>query len=603
MPKRLFFILALVLTMLTPYATAAVRIKVNAPRKVTCGENFRIEYYVSTRDVDDFSGPRFPAAINVVYGPSRSEMSSYQVINGKTSGSSSVTFTYTCTIDKPGTVTVPTATITIGGKAYRTGAITITATGHAARGSSSRQSQSDDAMPMKTGGRITSNDLFITVTANKTNVHEQEPVVLTYRVYTRVNLTQLAGNMPDLKGFLTQEVPLPRQKSFSMGSYKGVPYQTTTWCQYVMYPQQTGKLTIPSIRFDGVVAVANPNIDPFDAFFNGNPNFSEVKKSIIAPSLSINVSKLPEPRPMEYSGAVGHFDIKSSILTAKPRTGENLSVRVAITGVGNMKLITAPKLKMGNDFDVFPAKLTDKTKLTDSGMSGTMYYDYVVVPHQKGNYTLPSLKLCYFDTGTNTYKTTSTEPISFRVEQGSRISNEDEDLLRKDINDIWHGSYSKPSTLFSLSSPVYYMLYGIVLIAFIVAFSLLRRSEKYRSNTSLRLSRRAGKTAAKHLRKAARLLKAGDTAAFYDELASALLNYASQRLSIPMSEFRTDELATTLERHGVEQSLAAELVDVMKQCEFARYAPGDPKTNMENLYKRSSDAIIRIEDSLSQAKS
>lgn len=579
-------------------AAAAVHIRVNAPRYVNCGENFRIEYTVSTRDVDNFTGPKFPPAVNVVYGPSRSEMSSYQVINGKASGSSSVTFTYTCTIDKPGKVTVPPATVSIAGKAYRTSSVTVTAGGHAARSSSGGGGSTAAGIPVKTSGRITANDLFITVTANKTNVHEQEPIVLTYRVYTRVNLTQLAGNMPDLKGFLTQEIPLPRQKTFSAGSYRGKLYQTTTWCQYVMYPQQTGKLTIPSIRFDGVVEVADPTIDPFDAFFNGNPAFAQLKKSVIAPSLTINVSKLPEPRPQDFSGAVGRFSMKASILTPRPKTGENLAIRLAITGVGNMKLITAPKLRLGNDFDVFPAKLTDRTKLTSDGMSGTIYYDYVVIPHQKGSYTLPSIKLSYFDTGENAYRDASTSPIPFRVEQGLRTHAEDEDLLRKDINDISHDAYSVPSSFFSLQSTGYRLIYLAALAAFVILFILLRHTEKYNGNTALKLRKKAGKVAAKHLRKAGKLMKAGDVSAFYDEIAGALVNYASHRLSIPMSSFRTEEIAGALRSHGVDEALASEFIDVMKQCEFARYAPGDQKVNMENIYRRSSEAIIKIENAL-----
>ena len=207
----------------------AIHIKVNAPSSVATGEDFRIEYYVSTRDVEDFTGPKFPAGINVLYGPSRSEMSSYQIINGKSSGSSSVTFTYTCTIDKAGSVSIPPATFRIGGKTYKTNSVTIHASG------STRHTQ---------GGNY--------------QQQGQEPIVLTYKIYTRVNLTQLSGKMPDLKGFLIQEVPLPKNKTFSVESYKGENYQTTKWCQYVMFPQQTGKLEIPSIKFAHIGGVETP---------------------------------------------------------------------------------------------------------------------------------------------------------------------------------------------------------------------------------------------------------------------------------------------------------------------------------------------------------
>lgn len=108
--------------------------------------------------------------------------------------------------------------------------------------------------------------MFITATASKTRVHEQEAILLTYKVYTLVNLRQLVGKMPDLKGFHTQEVPLPQQKTFSLEHYKGRNYNTTVWSQYVLFPQQTGKLEIPSITFEGIVAQQTISDDPFDAF-------------------------------------------------------------------------------------------------------------------------------------------------------------------------------------------------------------------------------------------------------------------------------------------------------------------------------------------------
>lgn len=592
--------ISLLILLMPMVAFAAIHIRVNAPRSVATGEDFRIEYYVSTRDVENFSGPDFPSAVNVLYGPSRSEMSSYQVINGKSSSTSSVTFTYTCSIDKAGTVTIPPATIKISGKTYRTNSLTIRASGasHQGNSSSARSGGGQTNSPATNSGKITAKDLFITVSANKTSVFEQEPVVLTYKIYTRVNLTQMTGKMPDLKGFLIQEVPLPRSKTFSVEQYKGENYQSTKWCQYVMFPQQTGKLIIPSIKFDGVVAVANPNIDPFDAFFNGNSNFAEVKKSIVAPSIAINVSKLPSPKPSGFSGAVGKFHIASTIPAKSIRTNENMPVRVTITGVGNMKLITAPKLNLGADFEVFPPKIDDKTTLTAEGMSGAINYNYVVVPHQKGNYTLPPINFVFFNTSTNTYNTATTSPITFRVEQGVTQPSADDELLRRDINDIHRGEYSTPSEFFSLSSIGYYAIFVALLLIFAVCFVVLRRSERFRGNTTLRLQRGARRKAVKQLRKAERLMKAGNSSAFYDELANALLSYTSHRLSISMSDFKTDELSAELQKHGVSQTLADEVVGVMKDCEFARFAPGNPQENMEELYNRAVKDIVEIEKSL-----
>lgn len=175
------------------------------------------------------------------------------------------------------------------------------------------------------GSRISGRDLFIKVTANKRRVHEQEPVLLTYKVYTQVDLTQLEGKMPDLKGFHNQEVPLPQQKTFHTETVNGRPYRCVTWSQYVMYPQMTGSLTIPAITFKGIVVQQNRNVDPMEAFFNGGSGYVEVKKDIIAPSVKIQVDPLPQ-RPANFSGGVGKFNISASIDKKEVKAGEPITI-------------------------------------------------------------------------------------------------------------------------------------------------------------------------------------------------------------------------------------------------------------------------------------
>ena len=404
--------------------------------------------------------------------------------------------------------------------------------------------------------------------------------------------------MPDLKCFLIQEVPVPQQRQLKIEQYNGENYNSTVWCQYVMFPQQSGKLEIPSIKFDGVVAVANPNIDPFDAFFNGNTNFAEVKKTIVAPSLSINVKKLPSPKPADFSGAVGKFEIKSAVLTKTPRTNDNLSIRVTISGVGNMKLITAPKLNLGSDFDVYTPKRTEKTELTAEGIKGTINYDYVVVPRQKGNYTLPIIKFGYFDISENRYETVETAPIDFKVEQGANAAVSSEEFVSGDIRDIHRGSYSVASGFFDVRNTTYYLLYLFGLIVFVALFAYLKRSEHFKNNISLLLRKKAKRLAYNNLKQAESLMKLNKTSEFYDELTNALQKYISNRFSIPMSEFKIEQVQDKLQEQGIAKELITEFSDVMSQCEFARFAPGDPHENMENLLRRASEIITKIENSL-----
>ena len=255
----------------------------SAPSHVAVGEQFRLTYTVNTQNVSDFRAGDIPDALEVLIGPNRSMQSSYQMINGHTSSTSSITYTYIVSATKNGTFTIPPAHVVVSGKSIASNALTIKVSGSASSARQQRQQQDDGGEMRDAGSHISGSDLFIKVSANKNRVHEQEPILLTYKVYTLVSLTQLRGDMPDLKSFYSQEVELPQQKSFSIERVNGRPYRTCTWSQYVMFPQMTGKLQIPSITFEGIVVQQNRNVDPFEAFFNGGSGYIEVKKKIVAP--------------------------------------------------------------------------------------------------------------------------------------------------------------------------------------------------------------------------------------------------------------------------------------------------------------------------------
>ena len=314
-PERLTLLCICLMTML---AAGAQEISVSAPRTVSAGENFRVSFTVNTQDVEDFrSGLRSNDVVEVIAGPYTSRQSSFQMVNGHTSSNSSITYTFTLYATKNGSFTIPAAHAKVGSRTLTSHPFKVTVTGnarHASQQSAPKMHDDYDDEPQmrQAGSRISGSDLFIKVSANKRRVHEQEPILLTYKVYTQVDLSQLEGKMPDLKGFHTQEVTLPQQKSFHVENVNGKNYRCVTWSQYVMDPQMTGKLEIPSITFKGIVVQQNRNVDPFEAFFNGGSGYIEVKRNIVAPGITVQVDPLPT-RPAGFSGGVGKFNISASI--------------------------------------------------------------------------------------------------------------------------------------------------------------------------------------------------------------------------------------------------------------------------------------------------
>lgn len=303
--NRLYAILILCVATLTSMGQKLVA---EAPSQVAVGEQFRLTYTVNSQNVSGFHIGTIPEGLEILIGPSTSSQSSFQIINGHTTSTSSITYTYILCAGKNGTFDIPAAQISVDGKKIASNTLRIHVTGTSNGGNNQQSNRGGNNQMRDADSQISGSDLFIKVSANKKHVYEQEPILLTYKVYTLVNLTQLDGKMPDLNGLYTQEIELPQQKSFKVENINGRSYKTVTIRQYVMFPQKTGKLEIPSITFNGIVLQHNRNVDPFEAFFNGGSGYIEVKKKIKAPELVLDVSPLPT-RPTDFSGGVGRFNI------------------------------------------------------------------------------------------------------------------------------------------------------------------------------------------------------------------------------------------------------------------------------------------------------
>ena len=581
-----------------------------APSQVAVGEQFRLTYTINTQDVRGFRAGNIPDELEVLMGPSTSTQSSFQMVNGHTSSTSSVTYTYIVVANKNGTYTIPPAHCTVDGKTVTSNEIRIKVSGQAQQGGrqQSRQQSGGNGELRPAGTAISGSDLFIHVSASKQRVREQEPILLTYKVYTLVGLTQLSGKMPDLKSFYTREVPLPQEKSFKIETFNGRQYRTVTWQQYVMFPQATGKLEIPSITYDGIVVQQNRNVDPFEAFFNGGSGYIEVKKQIKAPAITIQVDPLPQ-RPANFSGGVGSFSISAQIDKTEVKANDPVNLRVVVSGVGNMKLLKQPVVKIPKDFDSYDAKVTDKTKLTVNGLEGSIVYDFLAVPRHQGTFEIPAIEYTYFDTKSNSYKTERTESFTLKVAKGdgqttvaSFAGQEDVKQLGSDIRYIHTGNTEQHGVNeFFFSSVAYWMSLAVLLIAFISLFVIFRHRAIENANIVKQRAGKANKVAVKRLKKAAKLMKTGKDGEFYDEVMRALWGYVGDKLNIPVDQLTRDNVSQQLSQYNVSEETIRQFVGALDECEFARYAPGDATGNMNKVYDAAITAITQIANTMKKS--
>lgn len=606
--RKIIFLLFTILAAWQVKAADKVRFVAEAADVVVSGDQVRLVFTVNSQDIKDFRAPSIKG-FDVLMGPSRSQQSSIQIINGKRTSNSSTAFTYILLAGNPGTYTIPAASVEVNGEKVFSNAISIkvlpqdqTSGNSGNNGGGSASSSRNQAA----GSRISANDLFITATASKTTVHEQEAILLTYKVYTVVNLRQLYGKMPDLKGFHTQEVELPQQKTFTLEHYKGRNYNTTVWSQYVLFPQQTGKLEIPSITFDGVVAQQTISDDPFDAFFNGG-GYVEVKKKITTPKVVINVQPL-SAKPAGFSGAVGEFKLASSINATDVKTNDAVTIKLTLSGTGNMKLIGTPEVKFPQDFEIYDPKVTDDYKLTNSGLTGTKTFEYLAIPRHAGNFTIPAIEFTYFDLKSNSYKTLKTEAYNLKVAKGqgnadqviSDFTNKESvKMLGKDIRFIKLGDSSlRPKGDFFFGTVGYYLCYLIPLLLFVVFAVIYRQKALENANVAKVKTKKANKVATRRMKLAGKLLAENKKNEFYDEVLKALWGYISDKLSIPVSQLSKDNIEAELTNYGVQEALIAEFIGVLNECEYARYAPGNENEAMDKVYSASVEVISKMENSI-----
>lgn len=614
MRKIVFLWIVLMAVSMNAFADGKVSFTASAPDAVAVGDQFRLSYTVTTQKVRDFRAPSIKG-FDVLMGPSRSQQSSVQMINGQTTSTSSITFTYILMATAEGDFTIPGATISADGKQMVSNSVQVKVlpADQAANGASSGNGgrQGGTTSRASSGTSVSDKDLFITATATKTTVYEQEAFLLTYKIYTLVDLRMFDNvKLPDFKGFHSQEVELPNDRRWGLEHYKGRNYQSTIYRQFVLFPQQAGKLTIDAARFDAVVAKATQVDDPFEAFFNGGNNYVEIKKPLLTPQLTIDVKPLPAGKPVDFSGGVGEFNITSSINSTNVKTNDAITVKLVISGTGNLKLLSTPEVKFPEDFEIYDPKVDNKFRLTNAGLSGSKVIEYLAIPRNAGTYKIPAVKFSYFDIKSRSYKTLTTEEYTLQVEKGAGSGNaaqtianftnkEDLKVLNEDIRFIKQNDVTlSQKGVFFFGSLTYWLFYLIPGIAFMIFFVIYRKQIAANANVAKMRTKKANKVAVKRMKQAGKLLAGNQKDAFYDEVLKALWGYISDKLNIPVSRLSKDNIEEELRNYGVNDALIKEFLGALNNCEFARFAPGDDNQAMDKVYAASLEVISKMENSI-----
>lgn len=579
----------------------------SAPSVVEVGEQFRLSF-VLNKQGENLQVPTLQG-FDLLAGPSLSTSFNTSIINGKMEQSSEYTYTYVLEAREEGEYTVAPATITVDGKEYKSSPLKIKVIKGSDKPKGSNSASSSGIREDRGSSTITDNDLFLIMEVSRNSLYVGESLTATLKVYARVNLVDVQGKkIPPFDGFLTEDVKIP-QIRLEREEYDGKIYDRVGVLQKtILFPQHAGTLTIDPYELICVVRqrVAGRSNSIFDDFFGQSRDVRVICKS---KPVKITVKPLPEAgKPLGFSGMVGTLAMTTSTSTDTLRANDALTYKVVLRGTGNMKLLEAPKISFPHDFDVYDPKVIKDI----NGTSGTVTFEYLVIPRYAGEYKIPAVQYSYFDPQSGTYKILTGKEYTVRVAKGNEsgqgtgdaalqsFKKEDVRMLGQDIRYIKTGkSDLRQRGVQYFATMEYWLSFLIPFVLFVVGMILNRRRIKANADLVRVKSKTANKMAQKRLRAAAVAMKAGNSELFYQEVLNALWGYVSYKLNISASELNRDNISDHLTRRGADATLIQGFIEVLDHCEYARYAPGaNQGEEMDKVYKDSLSIIMKLDKAI-----
>ena len=593
--------------------------KASAPSQVIVGRPFQLTFSVN-HSARDLRAPQF-TDFDVLSGPYTSTSSSTSFVNGHRTSSYEQTYTYTLMAQRAGTFTIGPATIRVDGNDIQSNGVRIQVLpedqetppqpspqgrGQGNPGGQSAQSSSSN--------QTSSENLFVRTIVSKTRVQEQEALLVTYKLYfANVDVAQLTNNtkLPEFTGFLKQELDQGEIQT-QLEHYNGRNYQTAVLYRAVLYPQHSGDITIEPAHFEAIIRVQTRQQvrSVFDSFFE---TYTNVTRAVNAPKATIHVDPLPSGKPAGFSGGVGKFTIAPSISQTEVQTNDAVTIKLDISGAGNMKLIKTPAVDWPEGFEPYDPKVTNNFSTTTNGVSGTKSIEYLAIPRNAGDYTIPAITFSYFDIEEKAYKTLATPEYAIHVKRGANGANgenggngegqvisythkEDIKQLGTDIRYI----NTKPLKITNHPSQItnynhVWLFYAVPLVLATMILIFLRKQIKENADITRVRYKQANKVAKKRLKAAAEALKANNKDVFYAAIEQAAWTYLSDRLSIPTADLNKENISSILAQKGVSEAVIKEVMNVLSTAEFARYAPATDHA-MDDLYTATTNLINNLED-------
>ena len=594
------FMLVLSLLMLSWAASAQVSFTVDAPALTALGRPFNVAFTIDAEpEQNSFKAPEFEENFDVVAGPSTSVGRSMQFINGKQSSSYNYTITYALMPRESGTFTIGSASVKVDGKTYTTRPMLVEVIAE-------KQGAGVKTPNTSPEGSIGRDDILLRLKVSDTELYKGESLRASLVLYTRVTVENIESlTMPPFDGFWSQELSFDNAPSRE--EYNGRVYETYKITELLLSPQESGKIVIPEAVMDVVAQVVVQDRRNYDPIFGGRQVY-RVSRELKSAPVTINVKEFPAGAPQSFNGAVGNFSLRSTMPAAEIDANSADQIELTISGTGNLKFITAPRITLPESFEVYDTKVVDNCKITATGTTGSLTYTYPFVARSAGAFTIPRIEFSFFNPDTQAYETLATEPFTLVVKDDGSIAASAPATsnynyggpmrqLDRDIRFIHTGKLPKRAAAAFILTPLYWLAIVAMVALFILIYAALRKRIRERSNTVARRMRHADKMAVQRLRMAERYMNEANRHAFYEEMLRAMWGYISDKFNIPVASLTKEKIREELYRRNVAEATAEQFCEVISRSEEAQYAPS-ASGEMTDIYAEAVEVISKIESAV-----
>lgn len=573
------------------------------------GDRLTVTYSIDGEG-SNFRPPKF-TDFKLLMGPSQSQ--NIQIINGKISRS--LSFSFVLEAIKEGKFTIPAATITSDGKELTSNTVQVQVLPPSqAKLERMKKEKEQEENTQKQAINIINENLKIEVNVDKTTAYIGEPIVATFRILMHPQLAVLEltpEKTPQLNGFWNQEIDIGKIQ-YNLQNVNNKTYQVAVIKKVILFPQQTGKLTIDSYEFNTTVRLQvqgqrRQRSDPFDQFFDSffddffNRSYKDFNTIVKSPAITINVKELPKDAPPSFTNAVGNFKVSSWLDKSSTKAGEAITYKIKIEGKGNLKLLSPPIVSLPGNIEVYEPKTIDNTKVTATNVEGNITYEYVLIPQTPGEYKIPSYEFTFFDLATKQYVTQNTNELILKVLEGdgknigiSGVSKEEIQYLNQDIDYI-KTDIGTPGRPFFLST-THIILLAIPFFALVGVVLVLRKKKEQLENQLTYRQSRARKVAIKRLAQSKKFLDANNYDKFTEELNRAIWGFLSDKFSLDFSKLTRNNVEEIMLQNRIDNQLTQETIELLDKAEFARYSPSNDPSEFAEIYNQAVQIISKIEE-------